>query len=57
MRTEHLHLRCEPALKRVLDALRRAEEDLPSQSEMVHRLVQRAFRAHEIKQAQNGGPK
>ena len=40
-----LHMRLEAAEKAALDDLRRAEPDLPSRSEMVRRLIQRALDA------------
>lgn len=40
-----LHMRLEEAEKSALDDLRRAEPDLPSRSEMVRRLIQRALDA------------
>lgn len=40
-----LHMRLEAAEKSALDDLRRAEPDLPSRSEMVRRLIQRALDA------------
>lgn len=40
-----LHMRLEVAEKSALDDLRRAEPNLPSRSEMVRRLIQRALDA------------
>lgn len=37
-----LHMRVSPDFKRQLDELRKQEPDLPSQAEMVRRLVERA---------------
>lgn len=40
-----LHMRLQEDLKRSLDDLRRQEPDLPTRSEMVRRLIQRAIEA------------
>ena len=37
-----LQMRLTPALKATLDELRKAEPDLPSRSEMLRRLIERA---------------
>jgi hypothetical protein len=39
---ETLQMRLSPALKATLDELRKAEPDLPSRSEMLRRLIERA---------------
>ncbi len=39
---EILHMRLPGGMKRVIDTLRRAEADIPTRSEMVRRLIQRA---------------
>ena len=38
-----LYMRVAPSYLKRLDALRRAEDDLPSRSEMVRRLIDRTF--------------
>jgi hypothetical protein len=40
-----LQMRLSPELKATLDDLRRAESDLPSRSEMIRRLIERAAAA------------
>lgn len=40
---EILHMRLQGDLKRALDDLRRVEPDIPTRSEMVRRLIQRAI--------------
>lgn len=42
MKNAILHMRISDEEKTVLDELRKAEPDLPSRSEMVRRLIQRA---------------
>lgn len=37
-----LHMRVSDAEKRILDAIRRDEDDLPNRSDMVRRLITRA---------------
>ena len=40
--TDILHMRVAPEVIRMLDNLRKSEDDLPSRSEMVRRLIERA---------------
>lgn len=42
MKNAILHMRISDEEKALLDELRKAEDDLPSQSEMVRRLIKRA---------------
>jgi len=42
MKDKILHMRIADEDKALLDELRKAEDDLPSRSEMVRRLIQRA---------------
>lgn len=42
MKTDQMTFRCTEAFKPDLDLIRKAEVDLPSRTEMLHRLVNRA---------------
>ena len=42
MKSDQMTFRCSDAFKGELDLIRKAESDLPSRTEMLHRLVDRA---------------